>query len=121
MVSFKRRKRMKKKKQISKNDTIFISGPITNEPKYRENFKKAKKHLKELGYKNIINPVKLADILPASIGYDEFLNIDLSVLAACDTIYALSNWEKSNGASTEMKFAEEHGLNIIFEDDVLEA
>lgn len=104
---------MSKKK--NKDKIVFISGPITNEPNYKENFKNAKKHLKSLGYKHIINPVKLQSVLPEKIDYDAFLKIDLAVLAACDVIYLLNNWDRSNGASTEMKFAQDNGLEILFE------
>ena len=98
-----------------KNKIVFISGPITNVPDYKDNFKRAEKYLRSLGYKNIINPVKVAKKLPDCIDYDKFLNIDLAMLAAADTIFLLNNWEKSNGASTEMKFAQDNGLEILFE------
>ena len=101
---------------INAQDTIFISGPISNVPNYRANFKRAQKYLKSLGYKNIINPAKIVKLIPGSVSYDDALNIDLHFLALCNKIYVLNNWEKSTGASTEVGYAEKHGIEIIFED-----
>lgn len=101
---------------INAQDTIFISGPISNVPNYRVNFKRAQKYLKSLGYKNIINPAKIVKLIPDSISYDDALNIDLHFLALCNKIYVLNNWEKSTGASTEVRYAERHNIEIIFED-----
>ena len=101
---------------INAQDTIFISGPISNVPNYRENFKRAQKHLKSLGYKNIINPAKIVKLIPDSISYDDALDIDLHFLSLCNKIYVLNNWQKSTGSSTEVRYAEKHGIEIIFED-----
>ena len=101
---------------INTQDTIFISGPISNVPNYRANFKRAQKYLKSLGYKNIINPAKIAKLIPDSVSYDDALRIDLNFLSVCNKIYMLNNWERSTGASTEIKYAEKHGIEIIFED-----
>lgn len=105
-----------KSSNTNAQDTISISGPISNVPNYRENFKRAQKHLKSLGYKNIINPAKIVKLIPDSISYYDALDIDLHFLSLCNKIYVLNNWEKSTGASTEVKYAEKHGIEIVFED-----
>lgn len=46
---------------------------------------------------------------------DIFLEGDLEILRRCDAIYMLSGWEKSIGATNELKEAQRIGLEILFE------
>ena len=92
---------------------IYISGQITEDPNYIEKFNNAQKHLESLDY-HVINPVQL-------VPYDElkkwidYMLTDLQLLALCDEIYMLDNWERSNGAKIELDIAKVMGLKIIFE------
>ena len=40
--------------------TVYISGAITDVPDFKDRFKEAEKHLRELGF-NVINPAGLQD------------------------------------------------------------
>ncbi len=44
-----------------------------------------------------------------------FVDGDLEILKRCDVIFMLKGWEKSAGATAELKYAQELGLEIIFE------
>jgi hypothetical protein len=44
-----------------------------------------------------------------------WLNGDLEILARCDAIYVLDNWEESKGATMELYEARRLGLQVIFQ------
>ena len=44
-----------------------------------------------------------------------FLSGDLEILKRCDCIFMLANWQNSHGARAELRFAREHGLEVMFE------
>ena len=92
---------------------VYISGPITGVDDYMENFNKAEKYLTSLGY-DVVNPAKVDAVLP-KMSYDEYLRIDLYLLAQCDAIYLLDGWNRSNGARAEMKDALMIGIDIYLE------
>jgi hypothetical protein len=105
------------------NSCIYISGSITKNPNWKKDFKKAEKKLKELGYKNIINPLDLSEQISIflkkdidEIDYQTFLNYDLYMLTRyCDKIYMLKGWDKSKGALIEFLEAKNQNMEIIFE------
>ena len=100
---------------------IYISGRITGLKKneYMANFEYAERYLKNKGY-SVINPAKTNATLPADTTYEQYMDMSLCMLAMCDTIYMLSDWEDSKGAIRERSFAEEHDYEIMYEKEVLE-
>lgn len=90
---------------------IYISGKITNEPNYEENFAKAEEYLESIGYK-AINPAK---VKVANLSYDEFMKIDLCLLEMADGIYMLRDWMQSNGAKIEFLYAVRNRKHILLE------
>lgn len=91
---------------------VYISGKITGNPDYIEQFASAEKALVEKGWK-VFNPTRIPDIFD----YDEFMDIDLTALKYCDAIYMLSNWQHSKGAKIEYAKAKELNLLIFYEGD----
>jgi len=92
-------------------DRIYISGPITglSREEYTGRFMKAEQVLREHGYVNIVNPVRL---LPARwpwvykiLGYRLTLFYDLWHLTRCRRIYKMPGWKESRGAQIESCFA----------------
>jgi hypothetical protein len=45
----------------------------------------------------------------------KWVNGDLEILARCDAIYVLNNWEDSKGAKLELQHARRLGLEVLFE------
>ena len=82
---------------------VYISGPISNNPHYRDQFAEAEDYLADLGVE-IVNPVSLADALPP-MNYGEYMKIDLQLLELCDAIYMVEGWEDSAGAKLEYHYA----------------
>ena len=92
---------------------IYISGPITNVPDYKEKFARAEQNLKaKYPDAEIINPTVL-DKLP--LEYDEYMKLDLMLLDMCDAIYMMNGWEKSKGACIEFGYSIAKGKAIYFE------
>lgn len=92
---------------------IYISGPITNVPDFKEKFAKAERKLKaEYPDAVIINPTVLSDL---PLTYDEYMELDLRLLDMCGAIYMLDGWEKSKGACIEYGYALAKDLIVLEE------
>jgi len=97
---------------------VYIAGSITNCKNYEDRFEKAEKYLCNLGYDEIINPVKFAKKLPnyPKLAPEIYYNITTALLKECDMVYLLKNWNKSLGARNELKYALENGYQVITEE-----
>lgn len=89
---------------------IYISGPITNNPEYMEQFAKAAKTLEARGYK-YINPAELNKALPDA-EWEDYMLVAFELLRKADAITMLTGWDKSNGAKVERALAFVDGLPI---------
>lgn len=98
---------------------IYISGPITNNPNYREDFAKAKIKIENdfKGMTEIINPAALSDVLPPSSTHDDFMRVCCELIEMADAVYMLKGWEASKGACIEYGYALAKDLIIIREED----
>ena len=92
---------------------IYISGKITDNNNYIEQFEEAEKWLTEQGY-DVINPSKLA-LYYTHLYYADFIEIDLALLKLCDAIFMLANWQDSNGAKTELAVAKSLGKTVKYQ------
>lgn len=92
--------------------TIFISGKITGDEKYRSKFHFAKIILRELYPEAaIISPT---DIELFNMQYDECLDITMKIIEHCDLIVMLNDWTDSHGAKLEYEYAKGLGKEIRF-------
>lgn len=104
---------------------IYLSGPMTKDPDYRENFEFFEKVLEGLfGYK-VFNPVHLSDRIIKQLGFTEekawlpenreiFLREDIRAMLTCDAVVMLPNWRKSKGAKLEHKIAKLMNMEIVY-------
>ena len=93
---------------------IYISGAITNNPNYEQDFKKAEKLLTEQGH-SVINPCKCNGFT-----YREYIDMGLCELMRCDAIYMLNGWMGSVGARLEFNYAHTVSMKIYCEGETVE-
>ena len=91
---------------------IYISGRITNNDNYKNDFKQAAQYLTNQYY-IVINPC----CLPLGLKYEEYIHINKAMIDVSDAIYLLKNWEDSNGARIEYDYAVEKRKTILFQLD----
>lgn len=91
----------------------YLSGPITGQKNYRQQFAGAAGALKEMGYV-VINPAELGAALPLDqMSYEDIMKIDLELLASADYLVQLPGWERSIGAIRELGFALGTGKIVV--------
>lgn len=93
---------------------VYISGPISGTNDYKQRFKKAQQELEAAGHE-AINPVAVAEVLPASLNYNHYMTIDMAMLTAAEGIYMLKGWQESSGAIEEYKIAAATHKKVLFE------
>lgn len=95
---------------------IYISGAITNNPNYKEDFERAEDYLqREYQSADIINPALVNSFLPKSTTYEEYMKMSLCMVDMCDAIYMLHGWSKSCGANREYGYALAKNKVIMYE------
>ena len=93
---------------------VYISGKITGNDSYMEEFSKAQKKLEERGY-SVLNPAATCATLPEDTEYEDYMRIALNLLDMADIAYFLKNWKDSKGANREYGYALAKEIKIIFE------
>lgn len=94
-------------------DVIYLAGPITGNPNYKEEFSIAQKEWEEYGWK-VLNPA-LTEC--NSWTYKDYIDHGLMLLKTADAIAMLKGWENSKGAILEKTYAETIGLKIYYENE----
>jgi hypothetical protein len=99
---------------------IYIAGPYRNKSEYQvyENIRVAGLYALQvwmLGGAAICPHKNTAFFGGAYNLPDEvWLTGDLEILSRCDAVYVTHNWERSNGACTEVEFAKAHDIPVIY-------
>ena len=89
---------------------IYISGAITKNKNYKQQFAKAQKQLEALGFE-VINPAAVSAALPL-LPYAAYMRICSALLMEADAICMLNGWERSCGATAELAMANALGLKL---------
>lgn len=82
---------------------IYISGPMTGNDNYLNEFLQATQTIRSAGHIPV-NPAALETVYPDA-DREEYLKFDLMLLAACDAVYFLPGWQESRGANREYGYA----------------
>lgn len=98
---------------------IYLSGPITGNEDYINDFAKAEKELMDMlgaDKVDIINPANLRYLMPKDSTWDEYMKICtelMNILGEDGIIYMLPGWKTSAGACVEYGYARAVGMTIV--------
>ena len=89
------------------NRKIYLCGPITGIPQNNYlQFKEAAEILRNAGYQSVINPHDLFEGIDTSgFAHHDYMKVCLKTMVDCDLLLTLDDWEKSVGATLEVKVA----------------
>lgn len=97
---------------------VYIAGPITGDPDYKEKFKAVAEKVEALG----LDPVNPAEA-PEGLTYKEYMDRGLKLLMECDIIcilpgtlpsrYGRHEYAGSKGAQLELQYARTVGLRFM--------
>lgn len=87
---------------------IYLSGPITGVPDYKDKFSQAACGLEMQGFTVIDPSVETEGLKP-----QDYILISVARLMAADAVYMLKGWQTSKGAKIERLIAEYIGKEII--------
>lgn len=90
---------------------VYISGRITGNAKYKEQFEKAEKELNGW-FDLVVNPTKE---VAETTSYRNAMITDIQLLLKCTHIYMLRGWRRSRGARLERHIAKVLGLVIEYQ------
>lgn len=86
---------------------IYISGPITGNPNYKEQFAAISRKMAKDGHIVVDPSVETEGLSPR-----DYMRISLARLESADEILLLPGWENSKGANIEKLYAEYIGLRV---------
>lgn len=89
---------------------VYISGKITDNLHYKEDFARAEQFIKSKGYKPL-NPAKIG----LDLSYEEYMQLDFKLIEMADCIYMLKGWQDSKGATAELTYAKALNKKIKYE------
>lgn len=88
---------------------VYLSGPISsNLYGYQQDFSLARRLIRKAGY----TPIDSC-FLPLGLKENDYMRISLSILEAADTVVALKDWAKSQGAQIEWAYAQRTGKRCM--------
>lgn len=90
----------------------YISGPITNNSNYKDQFQAAARMLRKQGL-SVFDPTERGIV--QGWKWADYMRRDISALMTCRAIYMLKGWRKSKGARLERWIAKKLGYLIIYE------
>lgn len=91
---------------------LYVAGRISDEKEYAAKFTKACDEVRQMGH-TPVNPCDLEHNHGKT--WAEFMVNDIKAMLDCDGVYALSDWERSKGATIEVELARSLGKQLVFQ------
>ena len=85
---------------MSKTNVIYLAGPITGVPNYKEIFRQYECDLALKGY-TVLNPT---NTLPVGLTNEQYMHTCLSLIDCADAVLFLPGAEDSKGAQCEFHY-----------------
>ena len=85
---------------------IYLSGAITGNESYMQDFQRAEDKVKEFVDAEIINPAKILKDMPESASYKDYMTLCIELIRQADEVYMIRGWEESKGAVFERHLAQ---------------
>ena len=89
--------------------TVYLAGPMSSDPNYREKFAAAENELRDLGLV-VLNPAWLP---PEGFTYDAYLRMSGAMLRECKIVCLMPGWQDSPGALQENRLARKLGISAV--------
>lgn len=100
---------------MERTSRIYISGPITGRPDYKNRFKRKQRELWNSGHNWVVNPAEVNSHMPHRMTHEEYMTMCYAMMSLCNTIILLRGWETSEGCRKEKAWAEAHGMEVVYE------
>ena len=99
---------------MEKKPKLFLSGRISGNRHYKEEFEQAKEFYENLGYFVVI-----PSVLPNGMTNADYARICLSMIDCCDEVAFLCDWPMSLGAQLEHSYCHYTGKKMrYYEEDL---
>ena len=99
---------------MERDKVIYLSGRISGNENYKQDFALAEEFLKPLGF-YVVNPAEL-DEVAEGLTYEQYMNICYRLIDISDIIFMVSGWQKSKGANAELSYAKSLGKKVMYQD-----
>lgn len=101
----------------NKVKTVYIAGPITGDPDYKNKFTVASEVLRGQGFVVCSPVVMLKSLVKQGASHRDLVSFGGSIAAAADALALLPEWDCSEGAVREFSdFADAHHLDdVVYE------
>jgi hypothetical protein len=99
---------------MERGKIVYLSGRVTGNENYKEDFACAEHFLKQTGY-IVINPAEL-DEIAEGLTYEQYMQICYRLVDVADIIFMVSGWQKSKGANAELSYAKSLGKEVKYQD-----
>jgi len=86
---------------------LYLSGRITGNDNYREDFAEGRAGLENAGY-DVCDPADFG--FAEDVAWEDAMKHDIREMLGCDGVALLPSWEKSRGACIEARLARELGI-----------
>ena len=99
---------------MERGKIVYLSGRISNNDNYKQDFASAERFLMQMGY-IVINPANL-DEVAEGLTHEQYMHICYRLVDISDIIFMVSGWQKSKGANAELHYAKSIGKKVMYQD-----